>query len=234
MEALTSTLAELPMMDIWTTGGVFTALAVLWWGILLLRRIGTLHERIVVGLVGLVATDQGLHLAFGQHGWTWFANAIGVICSVGAMAMLERVVKKNQNSELALRLSEAREAAPRTPIFELARQASQLKTDVPRSILESAPMAMFAVELDGSVSFWNSAAERLLGWSSEEVLGNRMPNLIANNHAGVFEGGPIRLVRKDGSEVPAPVQSVPVRDGRGDVRGILTIVTPPPVVEQLS
>ena len=235
MAAFILTFAQLPTLDVWSAGGVLTALAVLWWGLLLLRRIGARHERVVVGLVGVVATYQGLHLAFEPYGWNWIANAIGVLCCVGAMAMLERLVRKNQNAEFALRLSEAREALPKAgPKLELAALNQQLKLDVPRSILDSAPMAMFAVGLDGSVSFWNSAAERLLGWSSEEVLGNRMPNLIANNRAGVFEGGPIRLVRRDGSEVPGPVQSVPVRDARGDVNGILTIITPPPVVEQLS
>jgi PAS domain-containing protein len=90
-------------------------------------------------------------------------------------------------------------------------------------------MAMFAVGLDGSVSFWNSAAERVLGWRSEEVLGNHMPNLIAHSPGGLFDGGPIKLVRKDGAEIQGPVQSVPVRDSRGAVSGILTIVTPGPV-----
>ena len=235
MKVLISSLAQLPELDIWSAGGVLTALAVLWWGLLLLRRIGTCSERVVVGLIGVVASYQGLHLAFEPHGWAWFANAVGVICCVGAMAMLERVVCKHHNAELALRLSEAREALPQTPQrLELALFAKPTQAEVSRTIFQAAPMAMFAVGLDGSVNFWNAAAERLLGWSSEEVLGNLMPNLIAHAHSGVFEGGPIRLVRKDGSEVPAPVQSVPVRDSRGAVSGILTIVTSPQPVEQLS
>lgn len=235
MESLNPAFARMPELDAWSAGGVLTALAVLWWGLLLLRRIRDAHERVVVGLVGVVATYQGLQLAFEQHGWNWFANALGVLCCVGAMAMLERVIKKNRGSKLALRLAEAREALPQTgPRADLVHLMASPKMDVPRSILDSAPMAMFAVGLDGSVNFWNAAAERLLGWSSEEVIGNRMPNLIAHSSGGVFEGGPIRLVRKDGSEVPVPVQSVPMRDSRGVVSGILTIATPAQPVEQLS
>ncbi len=229
MEAFTATHMHWPTLDIWSAGGVLTALAVLWWGLLMLRRIRDRHERIVVGLVGLVASYQGLQLAIEPGGWAWFANAIGVLCCVGAMAMLERVEKKHRNSQLALRLSEAREMPPQTAQrLELATIASQLRMNVPSTILESAPMAMFAVGLDGSVSFWNAAAEKLLGWKSEEVLGNRMPNLIAHSGGGVFEGGPIRLVRKDGAPIEGPVQSVPVRDSRGVVSGILTIVTATP------
>ena len=226
MGALTSMMAQFPTPDLWSAGGVLTALAVLWWGLLLLRRIRDRHERVVIGLLGLVASYQGLHLAMEPRGWAWFANAIGVLCCVGAMAMLERVEKKHRSSQLALRMSEAREMPPHTAQrLELATIASQVRRDISSTILESAPMAMFAVRLDGSVSFWNAAAEKLLGWSSEEVLGNRMPNLIAHSSGGVFEGGPIRLVRKDGAQIEGPVQSVPVRDSQGAVSGILTVVT---------
>ena len=218
---------QLPILDIWAFGGVLTALAVLWWGLLLLRRMRERLVRILTGLVGLIATYQGLHLAIEPRGWTWFANALGVVFCLGAMAMLERLARKHRSAEMALRLSEARERPPQSAArLDLSTFVlpTPSRADVSSTILNSAPMAMFAVGLDGSVNFWNAAAERVLGWSSEEVLGNRMPNLIANASAGVFEGGPIRLVRKDGAEIQGPVQSVPVRDSRGAVSGILTIV----------
>ena len=222
--------------NLWSAAVILAALAVVWWGLLLLRRIHDRNMRIVIGLVGLVASYQGLHLAFEPRGWTWFANAIGVICCVGAMGMLERIIMKHRNAVFALRLAEAREmTAPSPQRLEQNAIAGPTRMNGPGAILESAPMAMFAVGLDGSVSFWNAAAERLLGWSSSEVVGNRMPNLIARSHGGVFDEGPIRLVRKDGAEILGPVQSVPVRDARGAVSGILTIVTTPAQpVEQLS
>jgi hypothetical protein len=37
--------------------------------------------------------------------------------------------------------------------------------------------------------------------------------------------GPIRLVRKDGAPVDQSVRSVPIRDARGALNGILTIVS---------
>ena len=225
MDSLTSAIAQLPHVDLPSAAGILTALVVLWWGLLLLRRIRDRHERVVVGLVGIVATCQGLHLAVEPRGWAWFSSALGVICCVGAMSMLERVVRKHRNDAFALRLSEALEMSTHSSPRVIAHPA---KNDIPSTILASAPMAMFAVGLDGSVSFWNAAAERLLGWSSAEVLGNRMPNLIVNSDGGVSQGSPIRLVRKDGAEVRSPVQSVPVRDSLGAVSGILTIVTPGP------
>jgi PAS domain-containing protein len=227
MEPLTPAAAQWSALDPWTGTAIMIALATLWWGLKLLRRIHGLYDRILVGLVGLVAAYQGLHLAVEPKGWAWFANAVGVVLCLAAMAMLTRLVRSHRSAEFALRLSEARER-PVPVVKELATINGQTpaRIDVPRSILESTPMAMFAVGLDGSINFWNAAAERVLGWKSEEVLGNHMPNLIAQSTGGVFEGGPIKLVRKDGAVIQGPVQSVPVRDSRGAVSGILTIVTP--------
>jgi PAS domain-containing protein len=91
--------------------------------------------------------------------------------------------------------------------------------DLQEALADSNQLAMFAISLDGSVSFWNAAAEKVLGWKSEEVLGNRIPNLIARG------SGIVRLKRKDGAEIEGPVQSVPVHDSRGAVSGTLTILT---------
>lgn len=209
-------------------GELVIALATLWWGMQLLRRTRNRQDRILVGLIGLVATYQGLHLAIEPGGWAWFTNALGLMVCLAAMAMLGRLMRSHRKQEVELRLSEAREKsmdiAARVELAPIMKPFDN-RADVPQAILESAPMAMFAIGLDGSVSFWNQAAERVLGWKSEEVLGNRMPNLIAHSPGGVFDGGPIRLVRKDGEEVDGPVQSVPVRDARGTVNGILTILT---------
>jgi PAS domain-containing protein len=229
MQSVTPVVAHWSTVDPWTGAAVMVAMATLCWGLKLLRRIRGRYDRILVGLVGLVAAYQGLHLAIEPRGWAWFANALGVVACLAAMAMLARLARKHRSVEFALRLSEAREQPMLgSKGLELATLDSQTpaRMDVPRTILESAPMAMFAVKLDGSVNFWNAAAERLLGWSSEEVLGNHMPSLIANPGAGVFEGGQIKLLNKDGAEIKGPVQSVPVRDSRGAVSGILTIITP--------
>ena len=216
-------------LDLWTGGAVLISLATLCWGVLLLRRIHERFDRLLVGLVGLVAAYQGLHLVIEPHGWAWFANAIGVSLSLGAMSMLRSLARERRHAQFALRLSEARErplhVATRLEPSMLAAPA-RVPIDVPRTILDAAPMAMFAVSLDGSVNFWNAAAERLLGWSREEVLGHRMPDLISHTPSEMFDGGPIRLVRKDGAPIQGPVQSVPVRDAQGAVSGILTIVTP--------
>ncbi|MDR9416215.1 MAG: histidine kinase dimerization/phosphoacceptor domain -containing protein [Gracilimonas sp.] len=47
-----------------------------------------------------------------------------------------------------------------------------------RALIESAPVAIYAIDTDGIIrDFWNKAAERILGWKQEEVLGKFMPHV---------------------------------------------------------
>jgi PAS domain-containing protein len=38
------------------------------------------------------------------------------------------------------------------------------------AIVESSPLAIVCTDLENAVTLWNSAAERMFGWSAEEVL----------------------------------------------------------------
>lgn len=218
-----------PGFDPWTAGAALTALLTVGWGILLLRKVRrNLHDRLLIGLVGLVASYLGLHLAVEPRGWAWAINLVGVVACLAAMAMLGNLARRHQQHQMALRLAEARERAYATlPVSVSALVRTTQTFDLSRSVLDAAPMAMFVISLDGSVNFWNSAAERTLGWSRQEVLGHRMPNLVMSPASPEATG--IRLMRKDGVPVSAPVQSVPMRDPQGTVNGILTIISPLPL-----
>jgi len=54
-------------------------------------------------------------------------------------------------------------------------------SDVPESpglvdpVTSSSPIPTFAVDLDQRLTLWNAAAERTFGWSSDELLGKRVP-----------------------------------------------------------
>ena len=47
-----------------------------------------------------------------------------------------------------------------------------------RLLLESAPDVFLAIDPDGVVTAWNSAAERTFGWTSAEAVGERLTELI--------------------------------------------------------
>src|SRR5205085_5753588 len=45
-----------------------------------------------------------------------------------------------------------------------------------RAIIESSPLATMAFDREQRLVLWNSGAERLFGWSAEEVLGGPVPD----------------------------------------------------------
>ncbi|WP_327586633.1 PAS domain S-box protein [Nonomuraea sp. NBC_00507] len=47
--------------------------------------------------------------------------------------------------------------------------------EIARAVLASSPNAVVALDRDQSVLVWNEAAERLFGWTAEEMLGRRAP-----------------------------------------------------------
>src|SRR5690606_34892970 len=72
------------------------------------------------------------------------------------------------NLELAQSLREAEEAreAARRAEAEIRDQA-----DVLRAVIDESPLVKIVMDLDLRVTRWNPAAERVFGWSAEEMVG---------------------------------------------------------------
>ena len=102
-----------------------------------------------------------------------------------------------------------------------------------RAITTSARDAIIMMDDQGAISFWNPAAQRILGWSEEEVLGKNLHDLLApercrRSHAEAFPrfreaGGGAAMgrtlelwaLRKDGAEIPIELSLAAVQlDGR--------------------
>ena len=216
---------------------LLVALSVIIWCILLLRRVRGLYNRALTGLVGMTAVFQGLRLLQGtgllpensRTGLDDMANFLVTAIYLASLFALRGLSREQNTTELALRLAEGNQARPlnhtHTPPMPV-RVTTTVTDDLSRVVLDAAPIPMFAVGLDGNVNYWNHAAEQALGWSRDEVLGQKLPNLVL--HPGnpySMADGPIRLVRKDGAPVDQSVRSVPIRDSRGALNGILTIVS---------
>ncbi|MBT0668605.1 PAS domain S-box protein [Novosphingobium profundi] len=97
-------------------------------------------------------------------------------------------------------------------------------------MVESSDDAIVGKTLDGEILSWNAAAERVFGWSHDEIVGRNIRTLIPEDRQGeedaiiahVAQGlrmatfETIRL-RKDGSHVHVAVTVSPVRDAEGRV-----------------
>ncbi|MDX6452011.1 MAG: hypothetical protein QOH16_2060 [Gaiellaceae bacterium] len=104
------------------------------------------------------------------------------------------------------------------------------------AIVESTDDAITASGLDGTVVSWNRAAERLYGYSAEEMIGQRIHKIVEPEHharvdrdfAMLARGETIEPqeatgVRKDGTITPVSLTVSTVRDAEGIVRGVSTI-----------
>lgn len=103
--------------------------------------------------------------------------------------------------------------------------------------IESAGDALWTKTLDGIVTSWNSACERILGWKSQEVIG-RSAKLIIPGHLHGEEEELLRKIKagaeaetfetqrlhKEGHVVNLSVTVSPVKEhGTGRVVGVSTI-----------
>ncbi|SDQ67921.1 PAS domain S-box protein [Thermostaphylospora chromogena] len=105
---------------------------------------------------------------------------------------------------------------------------------IARAVLDSSPNAVVALDRDQTVLVWTPAAERLFGWTAEEVIGRRSPivpeELIAEHNA-VLErariGGEVSLrtkrLRRDGSLIDVRVDTSALRLASGTSVGYVCV-----------
>ena len=104
-----------------------------------------------------------------------------------------------------------------------------------KAILESSPAAIYAMNTESFVLTWNRGAERIFGWSREEVVGKFIPIIPESqmdefyaNRMKILRGEPffdVELLRqkKDGSLVYVSMHSSPIYGADGSVTGNISI-----------
>jgi PAS domain S-box-containing protein len=115
-------------------------------------------------------------------------------------------------------------------------QAAELRARL-AAIVDSADDAVISKSLDGTVTSWNAAAERVFGWSAAEMIGRNIATLIPSDrlHEEVEIVAQIKSglrvehyetvrARKDGGRIHVSVTVSPVRDANGTVIGASKIV----------
>jgi len=104
------------------------------------------------------------------------------------------------------------------------------------SLIHSAPLPVVVLDLDANVTMWNKTAERVFGWTAEEVHGKLNPSVPLNNRqdslarikeairSGSTSIMDVSPVRKDGSRIDAIVSVAPMYDEKGSVSGSVAMV----------
>ncbi|HTY89654.1 MAG TPA: PAS domain S-box protein [Methanocella sp.] len=104
------------------------------------------------------------------------------------------------------------------------------------AIVESSNDAIIGKKLDGTITSWNKSAERIYGYTAEEMIGNKVSVIVPPERRGevndIFEkilrGERImhhetERVRKDGKRITVSLTVSPIIDSDGQVLGASTI-----------
>ncbi|HEY4579453.1 MAG TPA: PAS domain S-box protein, partial [Candidatus Acidoferrales bacterium] len=162
------------------------------------------------------------------HTWVaWFVLA-GGMAFTGLLGAFLLVI--SGNAMLCEQL-----VAERTNDLERTRQAEQAARQL-SAIVTSSDDAIIGKTLDGTIVSWNAGAERMYGYSADEMLGRPISSLVPPELAAetpdilerVQRGERVEhletvRVRKDGRRIDVSLTISPIRDPEGMVTGASAI-----------
>ncbi|MFP4087314.1 MAG: transporter substrate-binding domain-containing protein [Desulfobacteraceae bacterium] len=102
-----------------------------------------------------------------------------------------------------------------------------------RAMIACSPVALYSIDLQGNVQAWNTSAERIFGWTAEEVMGKPLPIVPEEKQeefaalrkrvtrTGGFSGMEVVRQRKDGTCFDASLSAGPIYNEQGEIIGIM-------------
>lgn len=133
------------------------------------------------------------------------------------------------------RRAELVSAVDRTEEIE-AREQLRRTSDRLRAIVDSSPIPVLVLDKDARVEMWSSAAQRVFGWTAEQVIGKPNPLVPAAANVDFEErwervkagdvlcGFEAVRQRADGSPVDVELYASPVFDANGQFEAAVTLV----------
>src|SRR5207253_6600160 len=100
----------------------------------------------------------------------------------GTWRVFENIGKRfDTDSNVAGYVLNSRDITERKRADEALRQANETL----RAVIETSPLAIYSLNLEGQIISWNSAAERIFGYEEAEVLGRHLAWVFPENDANL-------------------------------------------------
>ncbi|MDI7275668.1 MAG: PAS domain S-box protein, partial [Anaerolineae bacterium] len=154
---------------------------------------------------------------------------------VGALSLAFHEPRAFPAEDRALAQSVAQQSAlalQRAQLFEAERRARAAAARL-AAIVEYSDDAILGIDLHGIVQNWNPGAERLYGYSAEEMIGRSLAPAIPPERSGELADLLARIgrgesipryetvrLRRDGSRVDVSLNASPIKDAEGRVIGV--------------
>ena len=124
-----------------------------------------------------------------------------------------------------------------TAVSDVTTQKQAVKTaQLTAAVVEYSDDAIISSTLEGVVTSWNPAAERMYGYSREQIIGRYAGILNSGDQAGELRANLARItagqpvehletihVRKDGTTVPVSLTFAPIRNDDGAIVGVSAV-----------
>ncbi len=117
------------------------------------------------------------------------------------------------------------------------RKRAEERIHVHSALLDAVGEPVIALDIEGRVIYWNSAAEEMYGWSSEEVMGRRIREMAvprelrgraeeisAHVRGGKAWVGEFEVRRRDGTTFPVEGTNTPVFGEDGGLVGVIAVI----------
>ncbi len=104
------------------------------------------------------------------------------------------------------------------------------------ALIQSAPVGIMVATFDNQIKAWNSVAEKILGWSKEEIVDVPFLEIIPEEYFEEFREARKKLLagytienletvrmNKGGTPVEISVSAAPLRDADGNINTVLTV-----------
>ncbi|MFG1921271.1 PAS domain S-box protein [Cryptosporangium sp. NPDC048952] len=152
---------------------------------------------------------------------------------------VEMACRRKDGSEFHAELSLTQMDTPEGQLTSVAiRDLGQRNRAVERmrwlsAIVEHAHAPIVSASTDGTITSWNTAAERVYGWTADEMIGRPISTFVEPVHADlvtetltkVLEGETVhipdgQIVRSDGRRVAVSVSASPIVGPHGGIAGM--------------
>lgn len=145
------------------------------------------------------------------------------------------LVTKQKDELRAAHTELEKRVAERTVELSAANEELRNANEIRQAVMSSSPLAIWALDREGKVKFWNPAAERIFGFTEAEVIGETLPIVPEDQREEyaswleMFLRGEALAdvertrIRKDGTRIEVSIWTAPLRDARGRISGTIAI-----------